>query len=107
MSSNKERYMKILCEDLSDKDLKKLVDTIQQKIVKGYTPEQVAQQLLTAIAQTIVIGSPELNDEEVLEIAEDIGDAVIDRVILSFGFPLDSGLTLQDEEGVPPREQLN
>lgn len=105
MSSNKERYMKILCDDLSDKDLKKLVDTIQAKILKGDTPEQVASQLLTSIAQTIAIGSPELTDEEIVDIAEDIGDAVIDKVILSFGFPLDT-LT-KDDEGVPPREQLN
>lgn len=105
MSSIKERYMKILCDDLSDKDLKKLVDTIQNKILKGSTPEEVAGQLLTSIAQTIALGSPDLTDEEIVDIAEDIGDAVIDKVIHSFGFPVDT-LT-KDEEGVPPREQLN
>ena len=105
MSSNKERYKKILCDDLNEKDMKKLVDTIQAKILKGHTPEEVASQLLTSIAQTIAIGSPELTDEEIVDIAEDIGDALIDRVILSFGFPIDT--VTKDEEGVPPREQLN
>lgn len=100
MSSNKERYMKILCNDLSDKDLKLLTETIRAKIVKGSTPEEIAQQLLVSIAQTIIIGSPKLTDEEIVDIAEDIGSAIIDRVMQNFGIS-------SDQEGVPPREYLN
>lgn len=108
MSINlKKEFMQTLCHDLSERDIEKLVETIQLKIQKGFGVEEIAAQLITAIGQTILITAPHLTDSEVLDIAEDIGDALIDRVMEHYGLPIDMREHDEEEEGVPPREQLN
>lgn len=107
MSINlKAELMQSLCHDLTDKDIGKLVDTIQLKIQKGFGVEDIAAQLVSAVGQVVLITAPHLTDAEVIDIAEDIADALIDRVIEYCGFPIDLR-EHDEEEGVPPRESLN
>lgn len=107
MSINlKKELMKTLCDDLTEKDIERLVETIQGKIKKGYEVEDIAGQLITSVCQVVLITAPHLTDLEAIDIAEDITDALIDRVMEHYGFPIDSKEYTEDE-GVPPREQFN
>lgn len=98
-----DKLMQSLCYDLSDDELERLVLTIREKIEKGYDVTQITQQLLTAISQVVVLAAPDLDDDEVLSMSEDIGDALIDRVLEYAGYPVEDS----KKEEVPPREQLN
>lgn len=94
--------MQSLCHDLSDEELERLIQTIKQKLEKGYDIQQIAGQLLSAIVQVVILAAPQLDDQEILDIAEDIGDALIDRVLEYAGHPVDT-----KEGEVPPHDQLN
>ena len=98
----RDSLMQSLCHDLDNEELERLMLTIKEKIEKGYNVEQIAQQLMTAISQVVLLAAPDLEDSEIVSISEDIGDALIDRVLDYAGYPVDT-----KKEEVPPREQLN
>jgi hypothetical protein len=84
VSSLKELMMLTLCDELSDAELHKLLETIVYKLEKGTSILDVAKQLLQATTETVTIartlnGSNE-TDEEVLNIAEEVSDKLIDRL---------------------------
>jgi len=98
----RDEIIQNLCYDLSDEELYRLLVTIQDKRDKGYSPDQIALQLITAIAEAVALAAPEMDDEEILDLADEIGDAIIDRVIEFTG-----GTVENIKEEVPPHEQLN
>jgi len=102
LESIKAKLIKDLVTDLTDEDMVKLLATIQQKIEKGHGPESIALQLVNATAQVIQFGFPGLDEADVLELAEDVADAIIDRVIEHTG-----GIVTDMVKEVVPHGQLN
>lgn len=103
MSTNKrDKLMQTLCHDLTNEDMDRLLLTIKQKLDKGLSVEQIAAQLLTSISQVVILAAPELEDDEILELSEDIGDALIDKIIMYTG-----GTVEPRADEVPPHDQLN
>lgn len=98
----KEDLMQKLCYDLTDNEVEKLVQSIKEKILKGYSMEEIAHQLMTAICQVVLLASPELSDDWVRDISEDVADVLIDRVLDYEGYPVDERV-----EEVLPYDQLN
>lgn len=107
MSTLKDKLIQTLCDDLTESDMMRLVQIIQLKISKGYSASEIGVQLVTATAETISIALPEMEDEEVVELAEAVADALIDRVIEYMGMSPQIDFEEQEEERSVRSEQLN
>ena len=100
-SQIKDKLIKDLVTDLTEKEMASLVKTVQNKIDKGASALDVGLQLVNAAAQVIHYMFPDLAEADVIELAEDVSDALIDRVIEHV-----SGTTTTTEEKIP-HDQLN
>lgn len=95
----KESLLQELCEDLSKEEINRLTAIIRSKVMDGYTASQIGVQLVVAVCETIHIAYPELDANDVVDLAEIVSDALIDRVLDQ------EGITITEQE--IPYEQLN
>lgn len=102
MSINKEELMQALCDDLTDAELDMLIEGVRTRLQKGQSVDTIASQLMIATAYTIALAEPGASDEEVLEVAEEITNAIVDRVIAHAG-----GEVVDSIREVIPHDQLN
>mgnify|MGYP006283808305 CR=1 FL=1 len=95
----KQMLTEELCDNLTSDDMDKLISLIRSKVTSGVSPQDVGIQLVAATAETIYIAFPNMDASEIIDLAEEISDKLIDRVIEH------AGLVLDDE--VPHGQQLN
>ena len=99
MSTIKDKLVKELVTDLTDEDIQKLMTVIQLKIEKGESALDISLQLVTAAAETIYYGFPTMEHSEIIELAEDVTDMLIDRILAHSG--------KDNMTEVIPHDQLN
>ena len=85
MQQIKDKLIKDLVTDLTDKDIVRLLEVVQTKLDKGASAMDIGVHLVNATAQVIQYAFPDLPEDVVLELAEDVSDAIIDRVIEHVG----------------------
>lgn len=98
----RETLIDELCNKLSDEEIEKLLKIIHLKVNSGHSAYDVGLQLVSAAAEAIHIMYPDLEADVVVSIAEDVSDALVDRVIEIAGLEF-----LNDVSGGIPHEQLN
>lgn len=95
----KQMLTEELCDNLTSDDMDKLISVIKKKVLSGDSPKEIGLQLVAATAETIYVAFPNMDANEIIDLAEEISDKLIDRVIEH------AGLVLDDE--VPHGQQLN
>lgn len=81
MSTIKDKLIKELVTDLTDKDMEKLITVVQAKIDKGQSVTEIGIQLVTATAETIYYAFPDMDHDEIIQLAEEVSDVLVDKII--------------------------
>lgn len=80
--SIKEEVINNLTDGLTDKDLDRMISTIQLKIDNGQTYDEIYSSFVSSIYATIELTTPGLTEDELLDMTTEISHKLVDRLML-------------------------